>query len=317
MAALYGRTALDTLHERVGEEDHLRNHHSPDDDETFNGTWARLFFLGGQRDGGDRGIYDSQGPRFNYELYGFQAGLDVYRKEDEDHVRNHAGLYAVIGRVEAKVRNYTGQTAGQNVVDAWSLGGYWTRFDEAGAYLDGVVQFSWFDATAQSTRLPALKGNARGLALSLEGGKPYSLKNDWWIEPQGQLIYQHFYSDRAADAGGIVHFDGTDSLVGRIGGRLLHNWMHENDKGEPRLRTAWGRLNLWHEFLDQPATTFDTDGGPLTFTADTGTTWLELNGGLTRQMSETGAFYINATYSWDIDGRGHSYTGKIGYRFNW
>ncbi|WP_165188938.1 autotransporter outer membrane beta-barrel domain-containing protein [Caulobacter soli] len=317
LAQLYGRAAIDTLHERVGEEEQLRGRQQPDDDETLNGVWGRIMAIGGRRDGDSRGIYGDRGPRMNYQLYALQAGVDLYRREDEDGIRDHAGVYGAFGRAKGKVRNWDGQVAGRDQVDAWSLGAYWTRFWEKGAYLDGVVQFTWFDAKAQSVRLPALKGDAKALALSLEGGKPFHQKHDWIIEPQAQLIYQHFHGGKGRDEGGPVRFDQTDSLVGRLGARVARTWLRETDGGETRLTTGWGRLNLWHEFLDQPKTTFQTEDADISFLADTGETWLELNGGLTRQMSDRSVLYFNASYSWDLDGRGYGYSGKLGVRFNW
>jgi len=289
----------------------------PEDDENFNGVWARIVGMGGRREGSDDGIYGGHGPRFNYDFYAFQAGVDVYRLEHDDGVRDHAGLYGAIGRAEAKVRNWDGQTAGNDMVEAWSVGAYWTRFDDKRAYLDGVVQYTWYDLDAQSTRLPALKGHARGFAASLEGGKPYDWKNDWKIEPQAQFIYQHFFGASGSDSGGRVRFEDGDSLVGRVGARLHRTWADENEKGEQRLRSGWVRLNLWHEFLDQPKLSFATADGDVSFTSDTGENWLELNGGSTLQMNEHGFLYFNASYSWDLDGRGHAYTGKLGVRFNW
>lgn len=317
LAQLYGRAAIDTLHERVGEEEQLRGRQQPDDDETLNGAWGRIMAIGGRRDGDSQGIYGDRGPRIDYQLYAFQVGADLYRREDEDGVRDHAGVYGAMGQAKGKVRNWDGRVAGHDRVDAWSLGAYWTRFWEKGAYLDGVVQFSWFDAKAQSVRLPELKGTAKALALSLEGGKPFHQKHDWIVEPQGQLIYQHFHGGKGRDEGGSLRFDQTDSLVGRLGVRVARTWSRKTDSGETRLTTGWGRLNLWHEFLDQPRTTFQTEEGDVSFLADTGKNWLELNGGLTRQMSERSVIYLNAAYQWDLDGQGHAYSGKLGVRFNW
>ena len=316
MAQLYGRAAIDTLHERVGEEEQLRGRQSPDD-ETFNGVWGRIMAIGGRREGDSQGIYGDHGPRMNYQLYALQIGADLYRREDEDGVRDHAGVYGAMGQAQGKVRNWDGQVAGHDQIDAWSLGAYWTRFWGKGAYLDGVVQVTLFDAEAQSVRLPALKGDGKGLALSLEGGKPFRQAHDWIVEPQGQLIYQHFYGGEGSDEGGPVRFDQTDSLVGRIGLRVERTWSRETGGGETRMTTGWGRLNLRHEFLEQPKTTFQTEDADVSFLADTGKNWLELNGGLTRQMSNRSVIYLNAAYQWDLDGQGYAYSGKFGVRFNW
>ncbi len=74
------------------------------------------------------------------------------------------------------------------------------------AYLDAVFQYTWYDATADSLRFPALEGNATGLAASLEAGKPFHFTKDsgWLLEPQLQGIYQHFDRTDSGDVAGFV-----------------------------------------------------------------------------------------------------------------
>lgn len=320
LAQLYGRLTIDTLHDRVGEEEQLRGRQGGDlsDRERLNGAWGRVVAYGGRRDGDDNGVYGEKGPRFDYTLYALQVGTDLYRSEDPDSgQRDHAGVYGAYGETKGKVRSWDGTYAGRDRLEAWSLGGYWTRFWKDGGYVDGVAQMTWFDAKAQSTRLPELKGSAKALALSIEAGKPLETKGDWIVEPQGQVVWQHFYGGSGRDEGGPVRFAETDSLLGRVGVRLARTWERQTDQGEIRRTTGWGRLNLWHEFSDQPETVFETEKREVTFTADTGSTWLELNGGTTVQLSRRSVLYLNLSYQWDIDGQGYAYSGKFGLRFNW
>ena len=142
------------------------------------------------------------------------------------------------------------------------------------------------------------------------------LERGWILEPQGQLIYQRFDGDNHRDAGGIVSFKDTSSLIGRLGARLANTWERDTKKGI-RTDTLWGRFNIWHEFLDQPTTVFQTELGPVEFIADTGETWLEINGGYTAQISSSASFYADAAYTWDTNGDGHAIHGRIGLRWNW
>jgi len=118
---------------------------------------SRVIGLGGTRKGQADGIYGSAGPKFNYNLVALQAGVDLKRKRD-DGARDHAGLMGSVGRAEAEVQNFDGIGAGKDTIDIYSLGGYWTHFGEKGGYVDAVGQLSWYDAHAQSTRLPQLQG---------------------------------------------------------------------------------------------------------------------------------------------------------------
>lgn len=301
----------------MGEEEQLRGRHGKDDDSYFNGAWGRVFGWDGERDGSSNGVYGDDGPHFDYDLYALQLGTDIYRREDDDGVRTHAGAMVTIGRAEADVTHVDGTNAGNDKMDVYSLGGYWTRFGEHAAYLDAVGQLSWYDATAQSTRYPEISGSSYGLALSLEGGKPYDLNEHWLIEPQIQGVYQHFTADDVSDAAALVTFDDTDSFLGRLGARLARNWTRANSNGDERDSTAWGRLSVWHEFLDAPVTNFSSEDGPVPFRADIGGTWIEARLGTTAQVSNDGTLYFDVGYQWNTDGQGEAVSGKAGVRFNW
>ncbi len=317
MAALYGRAAIDNLHDRVGEEEQLRGMPHSSDQETFNGAWARGFYWNGHHDGGGLGVYSDQGPTFDYEMEGLQAGVDIWRREDDKGRRDHAGLYLAIGRVDGEVKHINDVRAGDDRVDAFSLGGYWTHFWKSGAYLDGVAQYSWYDAEAQSPRMPALKGRGTGIALSLEGGLPFHIDTDWVLEPQAQITWQTFDKTSGSDEGGLVTFDSTESLIGRLGLRGARTWSRQGDKNDTLLTTGWLRLNIDHQFLDQPKTTFQTEDGPVVFQANLGTWWGEAEAGFTHQFRRDAAWFGSAGYQENFDGNTHAWTIKLGLRLNW
>jgi autotransporter family porin len=315
LASLYGRAMIGTLHERVGEEEQLRDRYYSQ--ENNNGAWARVMGWEGERDGGSSGIYGQRGASFDYSLAALQGGFDIYQHEDNDQVRTHAGLMLGVGRADGNVEHINGRAAGDLTIEATSLGAYWTRFDENRSYLDGVALVTWYDAEAHSSRLPALSGEFMGYALSLEGGRPFDLNDKWRIEPQGQIIWQHFDGTSANDVAARVHFEDSDSLIGRIGVRLMRNWMKAEDDGDIRRGQGWARFNVWHEFSDPPATTFSSEDGPVRFQSDIGGTWLQLGGGLSTQISDDGTFYADAAYSWDTENNGDAVSGRVGLRWNW
>jgi outer membrane autotransporter protein len=317
MAALYGRAAIDNLHDRVGEEEQLRGMPHSGDRDTTNGAWARGLYWNGHHDGGSLGVYSDQGPTFDYEMEALEAGLDIYRHEDDQGRRDHAGAYFALGRVDGSVTHITGQFAGSDRVDAVSLGGYWTHFWANGAYLDGVAQYSWYDVEALSPRLAPLKARGEGVALSVEGALPLHVAAGWVLEPQAQVTFQTFDKTSANDIGGQVTFDNTDSLIGRLGLRAARTWTREDDQHHALLTTGWLRLNVDHQFLDQPKTTFATDDGPVVFQANLGAYWAELGGGFTHQMSQDAALFGSAGYQKTFDGDTHAWTLKLGMRFNW
>jgi len=85
----------------------------------------------------------------------------------------------------------------------------------------------------------------------------------------------------------------------------------------PLLTTGWLRLNLDHQFMDQPKTTFDTEDGPVTFQANLGSYWGELEAGFTHQIRTDAAVFGSAGYQENFDGDIHAWTVKFGFRMNW
>ena len=329
MAAIYGRHLLDTLHERVGEEEQLRGRTDLGaGGDTFNGIWGRVIGHYGHRDGDPIGIYGLDGPEFDYSFGALQTGIDVYGNENQDGTIDRAGLYAAFGHGEVDVQhNLLGRQfkGGTDSFDAGTVGAYWTRFWENNAYLDGVAQATWYDVTAQSLRsklfgFPDQETSGVGLAASLEGGYPFYFGDGWQLEPQAQLIYQTVNMDSFNDGASDVNFDNLDSLTGRIGGRVARTWAVEAAAADKpaRLATVWGSVNLWHEFLDTTSTTsFSSATGFIPFTAGLDENWVELGVGGSLQMTASTTLYGNVNFETPFDGGGYGVDGKIGLRMNW
>ncbi|WP_172461720.1 autotransporter outer membrane beta-barrel domain-containing protein [Dyella jiangningensis] len=317
MALLYGRTLMDNLHDRVGEEEQLRGRTDLQSGHWFNGAWARVVGLDGNFDGNAKGIYGGS-PKSDFNIAALQAGMDVYRAEGDDGTRDHAGVYLAQGRIRGDVTHYTGVDAGTDRIEGTSLGGYWTWFNERGAYLDTIVQGTWAKAYADSTRGISLKPRSGfGWGASLEGGYPFH-EDNWVIEPQAQLMYQTVDHSRSSDRAARVTFGDIDSLAGRLGVRFAQTRQLANrEDGSPQLLTYWARLNLWHEFKGTPTTTFSSQEGPVVFRADVSGTWGELNLGLTWQISRHATFYAKAGYEAGLSGRYDAYNGELGLRWAW
>ncbi|KRE17271.1 hypothetical protein ASE66_30720 [Bosea sp. Root483D1] len=344
MGLIYGRTIIDSLHERVGELRPLeaapvteeRTVWCKNPEKNFRCTttvqlpagaalpgrsyasagWARIIGQHGNQDGGPWGVYRN-GPNFNYSIYALQAGLDLYRAINADGSRDHAGVYGAIGRLEGDVTHFNGIKAGKNTIDGYSLGAYWTHFGASGWYLDGVVQGTWFEAEADSKRLlPKLKREGFGFAASLEGGYPISLGNGWIIEPQAQLIYQTLVNGSGHDGAAFVRSSDVDSLAGRVGARLAKGWALD-DAARPRMMTAWLKASVWNEFLGNPKTSFSSATGYIPFNSDLGGAWGEVRAGVDAQITRNAALYASAGYSVGFNGRSHGYDGRIGVKVIW
>jgi outer membrane autotransporter protein len=331
MGAIYGRTIIDTLHERVGDEELLRQRGDLDPDRSgVNGAWVRSVGHDGKHDGGRQGIYGSRGPEFDYRFDALQIGLDLYRNiDEEDSSRKHAGVYLAYGRGKGEVEhNWLDYRfhAGSDRFVARTVGGYWTGFSAKGAYLDAVAQYTWYDLRVQSPRLSDGFTNGNGVALSLEAGWPLVLNDGdglsvedgrWRLEPQAQAIWQRVEVDDLHMAGAHVRFHDGDSLVGRLGARLNRNGQRMTRDSELRSSNVWLRANVWHEFRGEPRAEFATNTGYVPFAVDLGGSWAELGVGGTWQLSASAVLYADIDYSWSFDGDDTVWNGKVGMRWNW
>lgn len=155
-----------------------------------------------------------------------------------------------------------------------------------------------------------------GFAASLEGGYPIALGAGWTIEPQAQLIYQRISIDGAADRFGRISYDDTDTLFGRLGGRLTKSWTLDSG----RAITTWARANVWHSFGGDAKTSFASLQGlnPVTLGTSLGGTWGQVGLGVASQVTSNVSLFATADYNFALDqGKGTSLGGRAGIKVVW
>ena len=318
MALRYGWATLGNLHERVGEQEQLRQRDDLRQDSYFNGAWLRVIGENGDVKGSRRGIFGGS-PRYDYDVLAVQLGADVYAVENEEGVRDHAGFYLGRGHLQSDVVHHDGTLAGRNKVKATSLGLYWTRYWSEGQYLDTVWQGSWGDGKSRSSNAVLLERDSFGWAASLEGGYPFwNDTHTRLLEPQLQVIYQRIPTDDDQDVAARIRFSDMTSLAARLGVRWSGNRLLEpTEAGVRRLLSSWLRLNVWHEFQGQPVTEFSSANGYVPFKADLKGTWWQLNAGVTWQLGASTSFFANIGYQRSFNRDFDAWDGKAGVRWNW
>jgi outer membrane autotransporter protein len=307
-----GLATLGTLHERVGEEENIRDlaGASP----YANGAWARAF---GQR---TRNRWDG-GPEASAvgNLIGLQAGFDILRTNPyAGGHRDHAGVY--VAYTDYNAPNVSGFAVGQQqrvgrlLMSGPTVGAYWTHFGPSGWYVDAVFQANWFDVKASSDFGTALNTNGTGYTASLEAGYPirFGQAGRWQIEPQAQIIWQSVSVDRSRDLFSSVDWDEDDAVTGRLGARLQYTARDERTLWQP-----YAKVNLWHAFSGTDRVSF---GSSAPIENRFGDTAIEVGAGITARVNQTTSFYAHADYRWSVDGgrsRQTATQGAIGIRFNW
>ncbi|PRD44811.1 hypothetical protein C5748_05355 [Phyllobacterium phragmitis] len=102
-------------------------------------AWMRAFGRTGTM-GSDNFLAD--GPGFDYDIAGFQAGLDLYRRE---HGMGSAGGSS--GQAGLSFGATTGNADVEHIID-----GHWTHFGSKGWYLDAVAQATWYQDISASSQ---------------------------------------------------------------------------------------------------------------------------------------------------------------------
>jgi outer membrane autotransporter protein len=260
LVRLYGLAIVSTLHERMGEERLIGGSSADNPQQPM--LWGRLVSAIGWNDGAPAGIHQGD-TKYNDNILAFQGGFDVLRWIGRDGSRDHAGIDFTIGRIGADVSHWDGSVAGHDRVNGKSLGLYWTHFDPSGWYLDSLAQISWTSLRAGPVDVTTpLHSDGTDVTIALEGGYPFDLGNGTFVEPQGQIIYQAIALEGADDPVTRIGFRNADSLVGRIGARVLHTWTLD-DAASPHLLTTWLRPSLEYEFEGRPVTSFSSADGPI------------------------------------------------------
>ncbi|MBR0666409.1 autotransporter outer membrane beta-barrel domain-containing protein, partial [Roseomonas hellenica] len=305
-----GLATLGTLHERVGEEENIRD--LAGGSAYGNGAWARVF--GERRRDRWNGTVDASAVG---NLVGLQAGFDILRTQPyAGGHRDHVGVY--VAYTDYNAPNVSGvalaqqQRVGRLLMSGPAVGAYWTHFGPSGWYVDAVFQANWFDVMAASDTNGRMHTSGVGYTASLEAGYPIRFGQGWQIEPQAQVIWQGVSVDRTRDTFSPVDWDEGTAVTGRLGARLQYTARDARTLWQP-----YAKVNLWHAFSGTDRVSFGS-GAPIDNRY--GDTALEVGGGVTARVNQTTSFYAHADYRWSLDSgraRQNVVQASVGIRFNW
>lgn len=205
-------TQTDTLTRRMGE---LRMN-GP-----LSGNWVDNFWI---RSYGSRYNVGSGATGSSYRDYVYGSDIGVDRGWQLDpHNRLYTGLFAGYGgaRKDFRAPGAKGDT------DSFYFGGYGTWINRHGYYVDLVIKAQHFyhDFRAYDESFNRTSGDYTQWAVgsSVEAGKMFKFRNDWFIEPQLQLNYFHGEGAGYCTTGANpfqTQLGGTDVLNFRYGVNL-------------------------------------------------------------------------------------------------
>ncbi|MHC8320556.1 autotransporter domain-containing protein [Pseudomonas sp. GB2N2] len=191
-----------------------------------------------------------------------------------------------------------------------SLGAYWSLTGPQGWHVDLTAsggRVSGFSRNEQGAR-QATEGSA--LTLSVEGGFPIGLSDNWIVEPQAQLINQRITLDTPYAGSGNASSSDLTAWSGRVGARLKGSYDINGLGVEPYVRT-----NLWHTVYTGNTVTLDQVDK---ISSSRNSSTVEVGLGLVARVTPVVSLYVSADYSSDVDENDlNGLIGSLGVRMRW
>jgi outer membrane autotransporter protein len=306
-------TFLGTLHERVGEQEHLAKRGYSGG--AMSGLWGRFVGKGFRERLSSRILGDVKS---NGSITGLQMGLDIVRNIKGDGSATFAGIYAGHADGSSSDQNVvrgTARQSGTSKSDGWLAGIYGTHYAPSGWYANAVIQSNWLDAKAIGRNGTTLETDGRTWLGSVELGKALKLAERAEFETQVQLIYGNTKFDTALDSSGAENrVDIENSLIGRVGFRLKTT-KGEKYNAEGGLFSGYLKANLWHNLSGADVEL--TNAGQSVGGFEPKKTWVDAGLGTTLTMSKNTELFFDADVEFGLDQKTTAGTGKVGLRINW
>lgn len=238
---LLSLSQLPTLRQRVG------NRLYDAADTGRNGVWGRVESTTSRANPS----VSSTGQHQNTDSWKAQFGVDRILSGEQGGSRLVGGFNVHYGTAKTHVSSRYGD--GSIDTTAYGLGPTLTWYGNDGTYVDAQAQATWFNSDLNSRLAGKLRDgqNARSYGLSVEAGKPFTLKEGLALIPQAQLSYVSTRFGRFNDRfDARVESDKGDSLQGRLGVALDYQRNWHDASGKARQASVYGVLNVKREFLD-------------------------------------------------------------------
>jgi outer membrane autotransporter protein len=282
------------LHRRMGDEVPSGSRSTmrvSDDAVDLRESWIRAVYTDMNLSQSGPGQAQSDG-----HVAGLQVGTDLWANANW-----HTGIYVgyLGGDIDvsgdASARN---GRVGSNDLSSNYLGAYATWRDNQGWYVDSVLQSGRHHYDINPDTSPSQSGKATSYVASVETGKAYPLNDQWVIEPQVQLIFQHSDFDDETLSGARVEQDAGNGWIGRVGVRIKGDVIVDK-VGHVQ---PYARLNVYRAHLDDDEATFVGPGGSAVLSNDGGYTSGEVAAGGTVALTSSMDLYGEVGHMWDISG---------------
>jgi len=251
--------------------------------------------------------------RTDLRVSGLQAGTDLWVKDSW-----RAGVY--VGYLDGKAdvsgnaRGVTGNV-GSNELRSRFLGAYATWMDASGWYVDSVLQGADHRYSVRPNINPRVAGKASGFTASVETGKPFALTDNWRIEPQAQLAWQHNSFDDLLLTGARVRQDSTSGWIARLGLRIKGDLPSAAGRLQP-----YARVNFYRANFSGDAALFIAPVASTVISSEGNYSAAEVAAGATLALTSTTSLYGELGHQWNIGGEASvksSVQASLGIKVRW
>ena len=191
-----------------------------------------------------------------------------------------------------------------------SLGAYWSLTGPQGWHVDLSASGGRVNGYSRNEQGARQITEGSAVTLSVEGGFPIGISENWVVEPQAQLINQRITLDTPYAGSGNASSSDLSSWSGRVGAKLKGSYDINGLPVEPYVRT-----NLWHTVYTGNTVTLDQVDK---ISSSRNSSTVELGLGLVARMTPTVSLYVSADYSSDVDDNDlNGLIGSLGVRMRW
>jgi autotransporter family porin len=207
--------------------------------------------------GGHARFNDNSGQlRTRSNRYSLLLGGDLATGSSQEGSAWRTGALVGYGNNQSNTLSKESGYNAKGQVNGYTTGIYATWYadgnSEQGAYIDGLVQYSWFTNSVRGEELQEEKYNSTGLQTTLETGYVFAMggvngDNDlnWYLQPKASVAWSGIKADQHKENNGtIVQGDGNDNVSSKLGLKVFlkgHSTLDDgkNRNFKPFIETNW------------------------------------------------------------------------------
>lgn len=204
--------------------------------------------------------------------YVVQLGADLAQWSSDGLNRYHLGVMSGYANQKSHTHSSVTGYGSRGNINGYSTGIYGTWYanaaNKSGLYMDGWLQYQWFNNEVNGDNLDAEKYKSRGFTASLASGYSFLLGESksrqgmtrtFWLQPQAQVTWMGVKAKEHIESNGTrVQGDGQNNIRTRLGVKAYLKGHSAIDEGKDRTFQPFVEANWLHNSKNFGVTLDDT-----------------------------------------------------------